>query len=531
MAAPEILIVARQEGRAAAKEITPLEDTASWSTVAVGGFADATFQLPGPPQQWRRALPYLSVVQIMYGTELVWEGQVEDLVLSVSGGQSTTTVQCFGRQRLLTETTVRRIWSKRDLNWAETAGGLGASLTSGVTKADLRIDIGQYDQTDLTKNGVQVSGNGVTVAPAGGQCADLRLPIAVSRFMCDYIVSGANFTGGSFAASVFGSADGSTFSSGVAATTASGAMNAALPAGTVVIRIFVFNNIGGSITPTATDQAQFNNFRILGSTLTEDAPGGFYGGSILNDLVALIPGLTPGIIESGSDYTIQAIERSVRDTALSVVQEVASYYSREWAVWENGRLDWRSLAPDPEWIIALADCDSANLDGSLDGIARTTYVLYTDAASGLDAEASAASTEQTNPYYKQGRTKDVIVEPGVPMTANTSAQLAAIVNSESSKYVPVTGTLTLDAKRLVTAAKGGIEPAYTIRAGQDVLIPDLPRDDLFLPQGRDMQTLFHIASVEVSLPDQKVTLTLQGQTKRADVLIARLAAATRTLTG
>lgn len=533
---PDIRIVARQEGRTAAKEITPLEDSATWSTAAVGGFGDATFGLPGKPQEWRRALPFLSVIQIMYGTEVMWEGQVEDLRLAVSGGDSHTEVQAFGLQRLLSETSIRRVWGKRDIAWAPCSTPPGSTFAGGtvaVAAAGIDAISGNFDPTDPTKIGTQFGGDGTnSVLNLNGAFLEFLIPSGVSISKWVGTQNNVGTDSGTLKwDAVWYALESGTWSLKASSTLAGVASFSVPLTNPTAIRIGVINASGASSILTPGDLMQHYNQRILGATAEDNAGVGFYGGTILRDLIALCPGLTVGLIEDGSDYSIPALERFTRDAMLGVVSEVASYYTREWAVWENGRFDWKDIAPDPEWIIPVAQCQSLTLDGSLDGLARTTYVLYSDAETGFDSEASATTSEQTNPYFKQGRTKDVLAQPGFPMTANTSAQLAAILNAESSKYVPVTGSIVLPAKLMVQSGKGGVEPAYTIRAGQDVVIPDLPRDDLFLPQGRDMQTLFHIASTEVSLPDQTVTIELQGQTKSADVLLARLAATTRVLTG
>src|SRR5207248_2020172 len=79
----------------------------------------------------------------------------------------------------------------------------------------------------------------------------------------------------------------------------------------------------------------YTNLRLLGSGTVEDTTGGLYGGTILRDLIALVPDLAVGIIENGEDFTIDQMDRTVRDSALSVVDEVNSYYpTREWGVWE-----------------------------------------------------------------------------------------------------------------------------------------------------------------------------------------------------
>jgi hypothetical protein len=69
-----------------------------------------------------------------------------------------------------------------------------------------------------------------------------------------------------------------------------------------------------------------------------------------------------------------------------------------------------------------------------------------------------------------------------------------------------------------------------MRGGDNIVFPELPKTDVLL-QGRDGETLFHIVDVELDVDANKITLTLEGQQRRTDVILARLAAATRVLTG
>lgn len=510
--------------------LTPEQDSLKFTTAAVGGFGSCSFRLPGDQ---RKRLGYLGRLRVTLGSRLLWEGQVEDHKVRYDPAAGETVVQAFGLKRLLEETSVRRVWSKRDLDWHEVPGGLGASVQAGVTRADMRADIGTYLPTDPTKQGWQMAGNGVSVAALGGIAVEAILPINVIRIMGDLVLSGANVGVGKFRAAILYSTDhfsswahisdsGYDVSFSVDGTTGGGADH---------IRAYFFNNSGGALTPTATDIAQFSNIRFLCTSLTEDAAGGFYGGTILRDLIALVPGLTIGVIEDGSDFTIQAIERAVRAAAIGVVQEVAGYHTREWAVWDDGRFDWKTRNLDEaQWIAPLPDLATLDIDTSVDGLARTVYILYTDAASGTTAEASSAATAQRNPYVKQGRTKDTLVEPGFPMTSLSAQQLATKLAGEIGQWVPANGRITISATKQLQNAVGTTLPAACIRAGDNILIPDLPKTDLGLA-GRDGETLFHIVSTDCDLQTGLVTLELEGQARRADVLLARLAAATRTLTG
>jgi hypothetical protein len=509
-----------------AVELTPIVNTVRFDTAAVGGFGSMEASLPGDV---RKRLAYLGITRLFYGSALLWEGQLEDIAINLAGGDLSTKIRCFGLRRLLEETTVRRVWSKRDLDWQQTPFGRGAAAGPGlaVTIADVSVSIGNVEPTDLSLNGVKIAGNGVSIAANGGGSTQYLAPkgVTFTTLLADWVRSSANLSG--FVESA--QADGT----GAAATvyTASATVAQALVASAAWILLGAYNSSGGALTPTSADYGRFTNIRLLGTSLSEDAAGGFYGGTILRDLIALVPGLGVGQIDDGSDFTIQVIERAVRDSARSVVEEVAGYYTREWAVWQDGTFDWRTRNLDePQWIVPLNSLDSLELQGTTDTIARVVYVLYSDAASGLGAEASATSSSPTNPYVRQGKTKDVLVQPGFPMTSNTSAQLASTLLTDVGQRPAVTGSLSIKATKILTNAVGSARPAAMIRGGDNIYIPELPKTDPFL-QGRDGETLFHVVSSDVDLTNGTVTLELEGQQSRQSVILARLAAVTRTLTG
>lgn len=515
-----------------ARELTGEISGVKLSQAAVGGFGSAEFSMAGDK---RNRLGYLGIIKFFHGSSLLWEGQLEDQGVTFDESTRTTHVRAFGLRRKFDETSVRRIWSKRDHNWRVLPVGVNAKGTStpAVTvSSHLPVSVGTFDVTDSSKLGIRVTGDGTLVGSGvfEGGIAEVVLPsgLSIQRLICTVLLAGAN-TANLIAYVAF-----LKFGTGTAvADSSSGTgtfnVNVGGSGSADVVHLGAFT--AASCTPAATDRVDLTDIRILGTSLTEDVAGGYYGGTILRDLVSLCPDLTPGIIEDGSDFTIQAIERSIRNTAASVVSEVAGYYTREWAVWEDGRFDWKTRNLDEaQWIVQLSDLDGLNLDASVDDLARTVYVLYTDAASGLDAEASASSTDQRNPYFRQGKTKDTIVSPGFPMTANTSAQLASRIAGDAGARPSVGGTCVIAADRMIRNAVGEPKPAALIRAGENISFPELPKTDVML-RGRDGETLFHIASVELDVDNNTVTITLEGQQRRTDVILARLAAATRVLTG
>ena len=519
----EIHVTAYRAGRDPV-DLTRAHENLAWSTNAVGGFGSCSFTLPGI---WRRTkIGHQDLIRVTYGPRILFEGVIEDIGVDVAGDSIQTTIQAFGLARYLDYYSTRRVWSKRDINWDRPPIPLGGSLGGGYTAADLDIATGIVDPTNLALSGVRVSGKSVAWTLNTAAVAHYIAPSGITfvRIMGDGVLAGS----ASWQGIIGSSSDGSSWTYSTYAGSSS--VNQSLVANASQLRVGLENPTGAG-TPVAADYYQLTNIRLLGTSLIEDAAGGFYGDTILKDLIALIPGLQQGTIESGSDFTIQAVERSVRDTVRSVVAEVAGYYVREWSVWESGRFDWKTPALDePQWNVAMTDLGSLNITATIDGIEATSYVLYTDAASGLDAEASAASTDQRNPFVKQGVSMDGLTSPGFPMTSTTSAALASRLSADRGAWPPVTGTITLPILQPVAHASGPVRPAFLIRAGDNIRITDLPRSDYFTP-GRDGETFFHISSVDIDIASGTAKLTLEGQTRTSDQLIARLAAVTRTLTG
>jgi hypothetical protein len=97
-------------------------------------------------------------------------------------------------------------------------------------------------------------------------------------------------------------------------------------------------------------------------------------------------------------------------------------------------------------------------------------------------------------------------------------------------YIPASGTVTLSPTSQITNVTGTRKPACMIRGGENIVISDLPKTDPFA-QGRDGETLFHVAGCETNFEENKVTLTVESLDRRSDVLLARLAAATRSVGG
>lgn len=486
-----------------------------FSTVIPGGFGSCDLELPGDYKRWAHEIPYRATLQIHYGTQVIFEGRVEDRGMLWAETGVTTKVSVFGLHRRLRETGIQRCWLQREIEWKT-----GGDLEYGA------VTSGYFDATDLTRVGLDLK-----YAAEGPYenyfWAYTYLPFQLLRVMGTRSVAPASvyweITHGTYLPSEVGEPLGVGW--GDAALTKT-AFNYAIDGGQGVLFGFLTTDAAGG-------EMQIEDLRLLGTSLTEDVAGGMYGGTILADLVAQVTGISPGEIDDGTDFALPSCAASVRRMAREIVDEICSYYTREWAIWEGGAFDWKQPNLDGvENIIRTPDfLAGTEITGSLDDCYERVFVLYTNAGAadnGFPGEQSATATERRNPFVDSGEHRDVLIQPGFPMTDASALQLATKLLGDYGKFPGIRGQIVLPATKLVEHATLGARPAYLIRAGENVTVPDLPKTEI-LRAGRDGETQFHIVSTDADLAANRVTLTIEGQAKRADALLARLTAATKLL--
>lgn len=506
-------------------ELTPIEKSIRWTTLAVGGFGELSFSVAG---DMRRELDRLSIARAMIGPKLLCEARLEDRGLTLNAGDVSTTVRCFGLSRLLDDASARRFWIKRDVTIADATGGSTFFLDPAYD-----ISFGRYDAADQSKLGFKVKGTGRTTSAdafaAAGAYVYPPLGTTISRYRIQVIRGGAtaNFTAG-----IQSSNDNLTWATD-ATGTGSADYNITAPARPNATSLLLVGTTQAVATIlTTSDYFEFFNIALLGTSVSDDVPRGFYASTLLRDLLTFAPGLQQGIIERGDDFVIQSIDASIRRKVSDIIKEVAGYYAREWGVWEDGRFDWKTPQLDQEqWVCTIADLAGLDLSESIDDVTRTTYLSYVDAASNQQREVSANATDPRNPFAKTSTIRDQVINSGFPMTAASATQLAQKLVTDQGGYVPIRGRVTIPVDKVISnVVVQDPMPALYIRGGENLRIADLPSTDPF-GAGRDGETLFHIISAEIDTETGLITLDLEGLTRRQDVILARLAAATRTITG
>ncbi len=268
-----------------------------------------------------------------------------------------------------------RTWLQRDIGWQPWANGAG----------NLTDTIGGVDDTDLTRVGVRFANDTASDIPVGnGQETAGVLSfenVHWREFLGSLTVSSANLV------SLIKWWDTTTgLTDSIQTSSPQGATPFDIVFATAGSALGISPNklsLSATITGTPNTGAQviYENMRLLGTSLTEDVPGGMYGGKLLADIVAQVTGITPGRIDTGSDFAVPSCDASTRRYVIDIVNEICSYYTREWAVWEGGRFDWKQPNLDEvQWICHVADLQpGTEITRSIDDCYSRIFVEYTNA--------------------------------------------------------------------------------------------------------------------------------------------------------
>lgn len=514
--------------------LLPVAESMRWSTVAVGGFGSFACKVHGPPPR----NVYLATVTASLGPRVIYQGVIEDV--DFMPVDEVTELQAFGWARELDRNDAQGVWSKVDFEWrearlAETMGdGNGTTMTN---RNAFQAQAGAIDDTDLARRGVRFTGTGISLSIGDAKWLQFALPQGCSILtfsgyfehdMPDtqiegFIAPGVIPDGSDTPGNVIGVRQ---------LTTTGQTFTVTCPP----LANFMRLAIGCYATPSSPSQERwlvFRDLRAVGMHAEDETGAGNYGGTLLRDLIRFAPTLQAGEIDVGDEFVIGQFEALQPVAIRQLIEQVTGLYSRELAVWEDGRVDWRApTLQEPDWVVPLSQLEpGTRFTGTVDGVPRKTILVYQDAARDNDqANAQAESTSVRNPFVRVDRPSTEVLQAGFPMTPVSAAALVEKISADRGEAPTVVGRATLAADTLIRARTGELMPAWAIRAGENLLIPDMPKTEPFTA-GPDRETLFHIVSCDVNVDEQQVTLELEGQTRRLDVTLARLAAATRLVTG
>lgn len=504
----------------------------SCSSVINGGHADAEVQLGHSRREY--SVEVLQPARISVGGTEIWRGIVTDVQRDI-GRAVPISVGMQGFQRLLEWRLAVLPYLIRDLEWnVEPPVQHNAQFLSGTTSNfgyikpgfdgavadEVQILTGGVDPADRSKRGVRFVPDGAVAGsvPGGfGYGVELELPAAgARRFKAKLDFNGTNFgTGiGNLRLWIGHSPTGATSSWTAFEYTSDQTVSLSLPEGTKWIRIGLSAGTSSSSWSAITDYASVESIRVLGTTLDEDVTAtanqeGFYATSVLRDLVGRVPDMHADI-DVPFDFVISQLGDFGYRTLRSLVDEVMGYVDGYWGVYGN-RLLVRK-AKGPEWVI-----DARQYKPSISVTAEDSWdefiVNYEDAVTGLRSQVAFASPTP-NPFTTSSYVRQALIEGGV-MTSNTASRLAQIASEEM--ITPGAGSVTLPA---LAYAPG--RDAVLIKPGDRVSFLGLP---LGLPNS------FDVLETSFNLDDMSVTLSVGNFRPLLDVLLARLTAVTRAVTG
>jgi hypothetical protein len=278
-----------------------------------------------------------------------------------------------------------------------------------------------------------------------------------------------------------------------------------------------------SSAPTTERQATFRKVTVYGDhdlTQVGDAPGGFYGGDIIEHaLAAAAPRLVLGDIDQGSVIIAHLVFRDPTQVE-EVVRQVTDYEAKDWGVYDRREFFWRD--PDPDrccWQARLDEGARPSFDGPagqtlLNGVfvvykdpAGTTHTVGPPGSNAETTDSTLADSDSSNPATALGIRKWAKLNLDVPTTEDNAifvgaAWLADRLSPQRRGSVTLTGTVTHPTK--------GRRPVWAVRSGDYIQITDSGNN----AQRRIIETRYDHAT-------RTNTLTLDNADTAVEALIQR----------
>lgn len=505
------------------------------STTAPGGFGTFTFQMSEaavraqtfPLQQFYAC----DVIVTDISAQTLFEGILTDVKLHSDDNYAYYSVECSGWKLLLNE-PYRNVVIDRNPSWQQMPISWNASV---VRPGVIPLTIGQVSASDSTKIGWRCdvpSGTAVSNNWRNGVIAYWTPGTRLLRCKFDYDVDMNRAA--TFGVEIYCVDDngGINFLSTVLAVSLVGT-------GSMDVDLSLFSSITSGImmdfacsaagTTSANMWAQLTNFRFLS---TRNIPSGtsvnepVYGHEVISDIVSKSQLLSDySSIEQDTSYAIQQFTYPISDTQSNALDQIAAYFNRYWAVWENKKMSWSSWhATTADWVVSRDSGAQVDIDPSIVDAANVVRVQYTDAG-GVQQEATVNDARQDNVYTLVGRTKTGIANLGIVSTATAATQVGSVYFPDHS-YEIVGGTITLPAQaRCFSQTYGTLLPAYRIRAGETVRLRDGSSGrSIFDTSSWNRATYFRITATDLDWENQTIKLTLDNSQASLDQLTARIVA-------
>lgn len=542
--------ITRASDGVAARIIMRLDDL-KWSTTIPGGFGSASMFFPGEPVAViaETGVEYLADVKILGPgigyvggafsgqTDTLFEGRVEDISLSVSGGRVGVAVECLGYQVLTNEpyrnapirsdsagrlTQYPVILTQYRPEWMRLSTGQGVALGDEIASAP-----------DTRGMVFRVAPSQAASSPWQNRAIE-QFPYPGTRVKFDLSSFLSPGAGGSFSFQFQGIASYiASFNAVIDAfvgNMAPTAHSVALPSGfrNGIVPIAYITTAQAGIATYA--WLLINKPRVLsprGPSALDDEP--VYGHELVQDVVFQSL-LTKDYSQVDTDTSYQFSSADFSgpgQTLRAALDYITAYYSRFWAVWENKTLYWKPSVingGNVDWTVSAKQGVTYELDPSVAEAARSVRVAYRD-VQGVSREVTYDDPRFDNVFAVAGASKQAQV--ALPVVANSSAaQQIATTYFPDHSYEVLRGTITIPAQTMLATNKGGGGrlPAYKIRAGESIRLLDAASPKDYFSTQYDRKTILFIRTTQVDWEQQTVTLEVDNTRDSLTTLLARVGA-------
>jgi hypothetical protein len=541
----QVLITRASDGQAAT--ITQRLDDLRWTTAVNGGFGSASLFLPGDPQQVlaETRVEFLADIKILGPggrwigdpftglSDVLYNGRIEDISLSVEDGRVGVMVECGGYQSLLSD-PYRNMPIR-----PESQGITQDAITDPVHRPEwARLAVGQGQSLDSNlASAPDTRGLVFRVAPSQAASVNWQnsgvdwLPFAAARVKFD-LYSNPNPAGASMVFLLSGLGSYAATISFLVNTSPGNAtsLSVALPSGFQRGVRYTFYNSAAHAGMASYAWMLVQNPRVLaprGPSALTDEP--VYGHELIQDVI-FNSGLTKeySLVDSDTSYQFTTADFSgPGQTLRAALDYITGFYSRYWAVWENQTVVWKStvLTTTPDWTVSAKQGVKFVLDPSIAEAARSVRVSYADVR-GVTREITVADPRLDNVYAVAGASKQAQIQ--IPVVTNSSAaQQIANTYFPDHSYEVLRGKIVIPAQTMCARRDGGALPAYKIRAGDSIRLLDAatPRD--YFSTQYDRKTTLFIRTTDVDWEAQTITLEVDNTRDSISTLLARVALQTQ----
>lgn len=508
-------------------DLTDVVEGLRYSNVNPGGFESCSFTVPA--DRCPSGGAWL-VISDSHG--VLWEGRVEENDLSVGDGDRRG-VTAYGFGMALKKTYFREVFVDIDMG-AWVGPSVAFQIALGGSYSPEGGSVSPDDTTGASALGLVARGDWAAAGKPHPMAQYVSTVDIASIYYAWKIGPTVSSADANWAWDVL--IEDSDVWTGTQAS--SGSLRAAGPstgtltnavAGRTYGRVALYYGVAGGVAGVDypiywTCLAVYGNHGLT-KRGSEDAIAakGFYGGDILQNLLARASGIGVGTIDAPT-YVVRDFKFLERTDIESAVVELNKYFGYDWGTWDSGNLfdsdpkfSWTAKPSTAKWTVRRADCDRIELASSLSQMADTVYVKYRTV---IGQEKELTATSPVRALNDAGMTgQATIIGDGSMVTQDNAQQQADIFFALQGQDPPMSGAIDLSGD--VQLAAGGSRPAYHLRADGALLrIEDL----LPVTEVYDLSDLR-----QTLLPIKRVEVDASGETIRTSVQIDQASDAMSTL--